>query len=193
MKKNKLSTKDIQNAISDKSSVASEIIKDKKKTDGLIKKALATMEKVPGIGKYVDEIKYMCAMVRDYVKRDYTEVKLSTVIAVVAALVYLVSPVDIIPDYIPIVGYLDDMAVLAYAIKATYKEIEAYKLWRNMQNLKAENAIEENFEDIGNLQEADETADSDDVQLEPDKFEQVISNGNEEDWDAGAYDDGADE
>jgi uncharacterized membrane protein YkvA (DUF1232 family) len=151
------------------------------------------MEKVPGIGKYVDEIKYMCAMVRDYVKRDYTEVKLSTIIAVVAALVYLVSPVDIIPDYIPVVGYLDDMAVLAYAIKATYKEIEAYKLWRNMQNLKAENAIEENFEDIGNQEEVDETADSDDVQLEPDKFEQVISNGNEEDWDAGAYDDGANE
>jgi DNA repair protein RadC len=87
MKKNKLSTKDIQNALSDKSSVASDIIKDKKKTDGLIKKALATMEKVPGIGKYVDEIKYMCAMVRDYVKRDYTEVKLSTIIAVVASLV----------------------------------------------------------------------------------------------------------
>jgi uncharacterized membrane protein YkvA (DUF1232 family) len=193
MKKNKLSTKDIQNALSDKSSVASDIIKDKKKTDGLIKKALATMEKVPGIGKYVDEIKYMCAMVRDYVKRDYTEVKLSTIIAVVASLVYLVSPVDIIPDYIPVVGYLDDMAVLAYAIKATYKEIEAYKLWRNMQNLKAENAVEENFEDIGNPEEVDETADSDDVQLEPDKFEQVISNGNEEDWDAGAYDDGADE
>jgi uncharacterized membrane protein YkvA (DUF1232 family) len=186
---NKFSKKDIESALADKKSAASEILKDRKKTEGLLNKALATMEKVPGIGRYVNDIKYMCAMVRDYVKRDYTEVKLSTIVAVVAALIYLVSPVDIIPDYIPVVGYLDDMAVLAYAIKLTYKEIEAYRLWKNINNLKTENTVEESFEEIGNTETVDDTPDSDDVQLEPTNFEQVISNGNDDDCDASAYDD----
>lgn len=193
--KTKFSKKQINEALENKKAEAAEVLKNSKKTEGLLKKVFDVIENVPGIGKYASDIKYMCAMVRDYAKRDYTDVKLSAMIAVAAALIYLVSPIDIIPDYIPVVGYLDDMAVLAYAIKVTYKEIEAYRLWRNLKNLKKDNAVEETFDEIGAEQtEIDETADSDDVQFdEPVNFEQVISNGNDEDWDASAFDDGADE
>lgn len=46
--------------------------------------------------------------------------------AVVAALVYFISPLDVMPDVIPFVGYLDDLGVIAWTIKFLGKEIRAY-------------------------------------------------------------------
>tara|TARA_R110002167_G_scaffold29013_24_gene97067 strand:- start:529 stop:837 length:309 start_codon:yes stop_codon:yes gene_type:complete len=45
---------------------------------------------------------------------------------VIAALIYLVDPIDAIPDITPVVGYLDDLAVLAAAIKALSSQIKPH-------------------------------------------------------------------
>jgi len=37
-------------------------------------------------------------------------------IALAAAMVYLASPIDLIPDFIPLVGYLDDLLVAALLV-----------------------------------------------------------------------------
>jgi uncharacterized membrane protein YkvA (DUF1232 family) len=34
------------------------------------------------------------------------------------ALIYFISPIDLIPDHIPVVGYLDDLAVLSLAVNS---------------------------------------------------------------------------
>ncbi len=45
---------------------------------------------------------------------------------VVAALIYFISPIDAIPDMIPLVGYLDDLGVIAATLKFLGSEIKAY-------------------------------------------------------------------
>ena len=45
---------------------------------------------------------------------------------VIAALVYFISPLDVMPDFIPFVGYLDDIGVIAWTIRFLGKEIRAY-------------------------------------------------------------------
>ncbi|MCL2519822.1 MAG: DUF1232 domain-containing protein [Spirochaetaceae bacterium] len=42
-------------------------------------------------------------------------------IPAILALIYFASPIDLIPDFIPIIGFLDDLAVLAFFIFLTYK------------------------------------------------------------------------
>jgi uncharacterized membrane protein YkvA (DUF1232 family) len=37
-----------------------------------------------------------------------------------AALVYLISPIDLIPDFIPVAGYLDDLVIVPLLLHAAY-------------------------------------------------------------------------
>jgi uncharacterized membrane protein YkvA (DUF1232 family) len=45
---------------------------------------------------------------------------------VVAALVYFISPIDAVPDFIPLVGYLDDLGVIAATLKYLGHELTPY-------------------------------------------------------------------
>ncbi|QCX53460.1 YkvA family protein [Elizabethkingia sp. JS20170427COW] len=52
------------------------------------------------------------------------------------ALLYAISPIDVIPDWIPLVGAMDDLAVLAIAIPALMKEVEKFLIWEEEQKNK---------------------------------------------------------
>lgn len=45
---------------------------------------------------------------------------------VVSALLYFIAPIDTVPDLAPLVGYLDDLGVIAAAIKYIGSEIKPY-------------------------------------------------------------------
>ncbi|RZJ37042.1 MAG: DUF1232 domain-containing protein, partial [Chryseobacterium sp.] len=47
------------------------------------------------------------------------------------ALIYVISPIDIIPDFVPVVGALDDLAILALAIPMLMKEVDKFLLWES--------------------------------------------------------------
>ena len=72
----------------------------------------------------------MVSLVKDYVTGAYREVPYWVMGVTGMALVYVLSPVDVIPDVIPGVGYLDDAAVVAFALRLIEKELERYKQWK---------------------------------------------------------------
>ena len=45
---------------------------------------------------------------------------------VIAALVYFITPIDAMPDFAPLIGYLDDIGVIAWTIKFLGNEINSY-------------------------------------------------------------------
>ena len=69
-------------------------------------------------------------MVRAYVMKEYTEIPLGSIVAVTAALLYFLSPIDIIPDTIPGVGLVDDAAVIGICLKLVNDDLLDYKKWR---------------------------------------------------------------
>ena len=77
----------------------------------------------------VDEIKTLTSLVMDFSKKRYTNISASTVITIIAGLIYLVNPVDLIPD-IFIGGFVDDAAVLGYILKRIGSELDQYKQWK---------------------------------------------------------------
>ncbi len=75
------------------------------------------------------EFKVLLAMLRDYVRGAYREIPIGTVAAVAAAVLYVATPVDAIPDFVPGLGYIDDAAVLVLCLKMIGGDIEKYRRW----------------------------------------------------------------
>jgi uncharacterized membrane protein YkvA (DUF1232 family) len=49
-------------------------------------------------------------------------------------LLYFILPADLIPDFIPVIGYLDDLAVLTTIMNTLHKEIGEYRIWQDIEN-----------------------------------------------------------
>ena len=72
----------------------------------------------------------MVSLVRSYIKKGYTDIPIGTIISIISTLIYIISPIDLIPDYIPVVGYIDDIAILSWVLKSINSDVEEYKKWR---------------------------------------------------------------
>ena len=110
---------------------AAAFLEDGGKMDQLLDQVEAKLETVPKAGVYLAEVPRMIALLKDYIQKDYTEVPKSALIMIVAALLYLVNPKDIIPDKYIGVGLIDDAAVVAACIALTKKELDAYDAWKD--------------------------------------------------------------
>jgi uncharacterized membrane protein YkvA (DUF1232 family) len=71
----------------------------------------------------------MLRLIRAYYRGEYHEVTESALVILIAAVIYVVSPLDVIPDAIPAIGFLDDAAVVALATQRTRQELDDFMLW----------------------------------------------------------------
>jgi len=76
------------------------------------------------------EIKLMVDLVSDYSQGNYKEVPWDVIAAIAGALIYFVSPIDVIPDDEPLVGYLDDEVVLNFAVEFAHNDLIKYRNWK---------------------------------------------------------------
>lgn len=127
---NVLSDEAIEKALQKNSKEAEELIQDEDKFENFVKRLEEKLELVPVIGKYLVDIANVISLVRSYIKKEYTEVPLGTIIWGVSTLIYIFSPIDLIPDVIPVIGYGDDIAALLWLLNMIHSDIEDYKQWR---------------------------------------------------------------
>ena len=81
-----------------------------------------------------EKIKLLVSLVLDYLTNDYREnITTKIVTRIVAALLYLVLPFDVIFDGIPLVGFSDDLIVLTKVLDSILQELDEYKNWRDNQ------------------------------------------------------------
>jgi uncharacterized membrane protein YkvA (DUF1232 family) len=100
--------------------------------------------KLPKLRKLMEQASMMLAMVRDYVSGAYREVPYWAISATALALLYVLTPLDIIPDALPGIGYLDDAAVVAFCLKLMERELEKYIEWRGRRGRPAKPADRDN-------------------------------------------------
>jgi uncharacterized membrane protein YkvA (DUF1232 family) len=77
-----------------------------------------------------EEATQLLAMVKDYASGTYRDMPRSTVLAISFALLYILNPFDLMPDFIPGIGYLDDMSMVALVIGSVRRDVENYARWR---------------------------------------------------------------
>ncbi len=116
-------------AIDGKKNQAESIIKNKDAYEKFLKNIDTTIKKIPDIGNLLSDIPLLIDLVKSYIANEYLEIPYNTIIAVVAALLYVISPIDMLPDVIPGVGYEDDAMVVAFCKKQFYKDLANFKAW----------------------------------------------------------------
>ena len=82
------------------------------------------------LGKFVDDFKLLLALIQDYWKGKYRAVPFWTVGAIVFALLYVLTPLDLIPDVIPVIGQLDDAVVVAACLTMAKQDLHNYREWK---------------------------------------------------------------
>ncbi len=101
-------------------------------TEGDADKVLDNEEKIENImnnetlREYMNNIKNYFMMLKDFFTGKYKNIPVGTISAIIGTLLYVLSPVDLIPDLIPVVGVLDDAAVLALCVKLTQYDVDQY-------------------------------------------------------------------
>lgn len=73
-------------------------------------------------------------MIIAFYKRKYLNIPWTTLLKIGAAIIYFLFPVDVIPDFIPVLGFLDDASVLALVVNAIRDDLNKFKAWEQSQN-----------------------------------------------------------
>lgn len=94
---------------------------------------LAVARKGPKLGKLREDVRLMQALCLAWWRGEYRAIAPKALVTIVAGLLYFVSPLDAIPDWLLGVGMLDDIAVLAWVLKAVADELAAFSAWRSQQ------------------------------------------------------------
>lgn len=86
------------------------------------------------LGRYIKDVKLLVSIIKDYVNGVYREIPWWSIASIAFALLYVFNPIDIIPDFIPVVGYVDDALVVAACLSLVEADLENYKEWK-MKNV----------------------------------------------------------
>ncbi len=87
-------------------------------------------EKARNLKGFLAEFKLLWSLLQDYRAGRYRNVPWKFIAAVVFALAYLIAPADVIPDFLPLVGYIDDTAVFGLLLAGFKSDIDAYRRWK---------------------------------------------------------------
>jgi uncharacterized membrane protein YkvA (DUF1232 family) len=71
----------------------------------------------------------MLRLIRAYYRREYRNVPLQSLVMIVAAIIYILNPFDLIPDWIVGLGFADDAVVLAFAVRKTRDTLDDFMTW----------------------------------------------------------------
>ena len=127
-----------ESILNSKSHRAQRIISDPERMERLAKDSFSLIRGKKKISEVQSEAVLLINMVKDTVKGRYKGLGKKNVIMIVAGLLYLVNPMDIVPDFIFGIGFADDLGVLVYVISRLSEEIARYRQWKKPQKEEVE-------------------------------------------------------
>ena len=130
-----LSEEQVKEALESGYAQSEALLNDKDELDDFLYRLEQKIYDMPFVGKKFSMIPVMISLVKNYVQGKYTTIPYGTILAVLSALIYFLAPIDIVPDFIPLAGYLDDMAVLGLCMNMVSIDIKTYEKWRQDQGL----------------------------------------------------------
>jgi len=85
-----------------------------------------------GKGKWAvvaDKFALLGRLVKAYAAGDYRAIPWQSLLSIVGVLIYFVSPLDFIPDFLPLIGLADDVALTLWLFNSLSKDLDAFAVW----------------------------------------------------------------
>lgn len=103
---------------------------DQDKTNHMLAEATAKANhKKSSLKDVWDHLMVLIRMVSATMAGTYNKLPSKTLVLALGAVIYFLNPFDLVPDFLPGVGYLDDMTVIAYVIKSIKADLERFLDW----------------------------------------------------------------
>lgn len=117
----------------DESEELDEDMPDEDEAEELVRQSDRIMEisrRAGPLRRLLESIELLLCLLKDWITGQYRHVPYRVIAGVVVTLTYLVNPADLVPDFIPAAGFVDDAAIIAAFLLWAKKDIELYKRWR---------------------------------------------------------------
>jgi uncharacterized membrane protein YkvA (DUF1232 family) len=82
------------------------------------------------LSRFVEDARLLLAFVKDYWSGRYRKVPYGIIAAVVFVLLYVFNPLDLMPDFLPLIGAVDDAAIMGASLLAMERDLHRYRSWR---------------------------------------------------------------
>jgi uncharacterized membrane protein YkvA (DUF1232 family) len=110
---------------------AKEIFSNREKVietlESAFKKSIALENGNGEISRLTDRVKLFVRMIQSYIRGEYREVPLKTILLIFASLIYFINPFDLVGDFIPGIGYVDDAVIILWILKSVEEDILKYQ------------------------------------------------------------------
>ena len=83
------------------------------------------------LARLFQDLRLLIPLIKDYWKGKYRDVSAKSIVIFVVALAYILSPIDLIPDYIIGLGQIDDAVILGLSLYFLEKDLRKYKEWKD--------------------------------------------------------------
>ncbi len=117
--------------------------------------ALNKFKKYEGIGQMSSSVItsgiLLTQMIKAYAIGNYRGIEITKIVMMLGAIIYFISPLDIVPDFIPFFGYLDDVSLLTWVFTTLSTELEQFETWKK---LKDNNLEEATYQELYKLAQA---------------------------------------
>jgi uncharacterized membrane protein YkvA (DUF1232 family) len=137
---NKPSTAIISKEVEKTKSKAEEYIsnpdKSKRLLDAALKKSKQKEKNKGPLAEIWDSLTALFRLLRAYIRREYTAIPWGSIVLVTVAIIYFVSPIDLIPDWLPLAGFIDDAAVIAFVIAQIKTDLDTFLQWETNKPIK---------------------------------------------------------
>ena len=126
----KITKKQAEEELAKGYSKAEKLVEDDEKMERFLQRLEKKLKVIPVGGSTLSMVPTLVSLLDHYRKKEYKKIPIGSIIAIVSALIYFLAPVDLIPDYLAFIGYIDDASVIAACIKLIGDDVKEYQKWR---------------------------------------------------------------
>lgn len=121
-----LKSKSFQSALRKAIGIAS----DPEKISDLIGSVSEKMSDMDGnkkrVSDFFEKVRTMLRMLRAYIRGEYREIPWKSLLMIIGSLIYFMMPLDLIPDFIPVTGFADDISIIILVFASIDKDVQAF-------------------------------------------------------------------